>query len=275
MKTVYVSDLDGTLFNSDKKITNFTADIINRFINQGGLFAIATARMAYGCDQKLVALNLNIPCIVMNGACIYSFNEKKYVDVKIIDTEKVMEIEGILDEEECNAFMYSYEKNALSIFYKTEADSNDVQYLSRRAQEECREIKRVDSFTRTAKNRQVVYFALTGNKNKIQHVYNKASRVAGIESVMYLNIYNGLYCLEIFDSKANKAHALKNLKQLLKPDEVVAFGSKLSDIGMMKAADFCFAPENAVTEVKRIANRIIESCDNDGVAKYLKQKYEL
>jgi len=43
----------------------------------------------------------------------------------------------------------------------------------------------------------------------------------------------------------------------------------------MKAADFCFAPENAVNEVKRIANRIIESCDNDGVAKYLKQKYEL
>lgn len=275
MKTVYVSDLDGTLFNSEKRITKFTADIINKFIDQGGLFAISTARMAYGCDQKLVALNLNIPCIVMNGACIYSFNEKKYIDVKTIGTEKVKEIEAILDEEDCNAFMYTYDKNALSIYYKTEAESKDVQYLSRRAQEECREIKKVDSFARTAKNRQVVYFALTGNKSKIQHVYNRVSRVQAIESVMYLNIYNGRHCLEIFDAKANKAHALMNLRQMLKPDEIVAFGNKPSDIEMMKAADFCFAPENAVNEVKRIANRIIESCDNDGVAKYLKQKYEL
>ena len=67
----------------------------------------------------------------------------------------------------------------------------------------------------------------------------------------------------------------EHLKQLLQVDEVVAFGDNHNDIAMMKTADFCFAPENAVIEVKRIANRIIESCDDDGVAKYIKQKYEL
>jgi Cof subfamily protein (haloacid dehalogenase superfamily) len=275
MKTLYVSDLDGTLFNSEKRITKFTVDVINKFIDQGGLFTIATARMAYGCDYKLREIKLNTPGIIMNGACIYSFDKKKYIDVKTIENAKVIEIEDILDEQDCNAFMYSFEDTALSIYYKIEADSQDAQYLSKRALEECREIKKVNSFTRTAMNRQVIYFALTGQERKIQDVWHKVSRITGIESVMYLNIYNGLYCLEIFDANANKANALMNLKQLLQVDEVVAFGDNHNDIAMMKTADFCFAPENAVIEVKRIANRIIESCDDDGVAKYIKQKYEL
>lgn len=275
MKTLYVSDLDGTLFNSEKRITKFTVDVINKFIDQGGLFTIATARMAYGCDYKLREIKLNTPGIIMNGACIYSFDKKKYIDVKTIENAKVIEIEDILDEQDCNAFMYSFEDTALSIYYKIEAGSQDAQYLSKRALEECKEIKKVNSFTRTAKNRQVIYFALTGQERKIQDVWHKVNRIAGIESVMYLNIYNGLYCLEIFDANANKANALLNLKQLLQVDEVVAFGDNHNDIAMMKTADFCFAPENAVIEVKRIANRIIESCDDDGVAKYIKQKYEL
>jgi hypothetical protein len=38
MKALYVSDLDGTLFNTEKKVSSFSAGIINKFIIQGGLF---------------------------------------------------------------------------------------------------------------------------------------------------------------------------------------------------------------------------------------------
>ena len=44
---------------------------------------------------------------------------------------------------------------------------------------------------------------------------------------------------------------------------------------MMHVADFSFAPDNAIEEVKRIVTGVIDSCDDDGVAKYMKQKYDL
>lgn len=275
MKTLYISDLDGTLFNSEEKITKFTANVLNKFIEQGGLFTIATARMAYDCDYKLNVIKLNIPGIVMNGACLYSFSEKKYVDVKTIETTKVAEIENVLDEFDIDTFMYCFDDNTLNIYYKKERDNQDTQYLSKRAQEECKEIKKVDNLLYIAKKRQVIYFALTDKKEKIQIIWDKIRRIDGIESIIYLNVYNGLYCLEIFDVTANKANALINLKRLLQVEEIIVFGDNHNDIDMMKAADFCFAPKNAVSEVKRIANGIIESCDNDGVAKYIQYKYEL
>lgn len=48
MKNLYVSDLDGTLFNSEKRITKLAVDVINKFIDQGGLSTIATTRWLMG-----------------------------------------------------------------------------------------------------------------------------------------------------------------------------------------------------------------------------------
>ena len=53
MRTLYISDLDGTLLNSRKEITDYSSEIINSCIASGVLFSIATARMPYGCDYRL------------------------------------------------------------------------------------------------------------------------------------------------------------------------------------------------------------------------------
>ena len=58
MKSLYVSDLDGTLFNKKKRISDRSADIINRCIEKGMLFSVATARMPYGCDYRLKDLHM-------------------------------------------------------------------------------------------------------------------------------------------------------------------------------------------------------------------------
>lgn len=237
LKSLYVTDLDGTFFNSEKMVTELSADIVNRFIAQGGLFTIATAHMAYICEEKLAAVNLNHPGIIMNGACLYSFNEQKYLDVQAIQAKKIAEIEKILDENDCNAFMFVYDSNTLSIYHKKEPIGAESNYVGKRARAACREVRQIPSYAEEASGRQAIFFASTGSEEKIMAVWKQVQTITGIESIVYSNIYNGLYCMDIFDENANKANALVRLKKLLQVDEVTMFGDNHNDVSIMRIAE--------------------------------------
>ena len=73
---------------------------------------------------------------------------------------------------------------------------------------------------------------------------------------------------------ASKANAVMQLKELLHCDKVVCFGDGKNDISMFKAADECFAVENAVDELKQIATGVILSNNSDGVARWLLENAE-
>lgn len=67
---------------------------------------------------------------------------------------------------------------------------------------------------------------------------------------MYLNIYNQMYCLEIFSDRASKKNALLKLKEMLGADELVVFGDNYNDVPMIEIADRSYAPANAVLDIK-------------------------
>ena len=70
MKTLYVSDLDGTLLHSDEKTSDFTNQAINQLGEKGMLFCYATAR-SYQTSHKVTAgLNAKIPLIIYNGTMV-------------------------------------------------------------------------------------------------------------------------------------------------------------------------------------------------------------
>lgn len=52
---------------------------------------------------------------------------------------------------------------------------------------------------------------------------------------------------------------------------VVAFGDGTNDIDMFQLADEAYAVENAVDELKAMATAVIESNNDDGVAKWLSE----
>lgn len=67
MNTLYVSDLDGTLLNSDVKISENSKNIINSLIEKGMNFTVATARSLVSASDKIEGLNLKLPVVVYNG----------------------------------------------------------------------------------------------------------------------------------------------------------------------------------------------------------------
>ena len=67
MRTLYVTDLDGTLLRSSETTSDFTNQTINELVEKGMLFSYATAR-SYSTSAKVTrGLNAKIPLIVYNG----------------------------------------------------------------------------------------------------------------------------------------------------------------------------------------------------------------
>lgn len=70
MKTLYVSDLDGTLLRSDEKTSEYTNTVINRLTGRGMLFSYATARSLITAKKVMSGIKAKIPLIVYNGAFV-------------------------------------------------------------------------------------------------------------------------------------------------------------------------------------------------------------
>ena len=70
MKTLYVSDLDGTLLRKNETLSSYTIKTINALTSSGMLFSYATARSLNTAKKVTEGLNTHFPLIIYNGAFV-------------------------------------------------------------------------------------------------------------------------------------------------------------------------------------------------------------
>lgn len=82
--------------------------------------------------------------------------------------------------------------------------------------------------------------------------------------------------LDFMNLDADKGKALKRIQDTLHilPEETMAFGDNMNDLGMLRMAGESYAVENAADAVKAEAKHIAGSHTEDGVLKVLKQLLE-
>lgn len=74
-----VSDMDGTLLDDDKKISQENLKAIRWFMEQGGTFSIASGRSASSVWHYLDEIGLTAPIICCNGGGIYDYASQKFL----------------------------------------------------------------------------------------------------------------------------------------------------------------------------------------------------
>ncbi|MBO7450335.1 MAG: HAD hydrolase family protein, partial [Clostridiales bacterium] len=116
---------------------------------------------------------------------------------------------------------------------------------------------------------EIFYFTCIGEKEELQQVYDVFSKDDRYRCVMQQELYRPEYWCEIMPARASKANAIKKLKKMWDCDRVISFGDAVNDIPMFEVSDECYAVSNAVEELKAIATGVIESNEDDGVAKWL------
>lgn len=271
-RPLLVSDLDGTLLNSEKRVSARTAEVVNHFVSTGGLFSVATARMPYGFRSRVARLDLRIPTVVMNGAALYSLISRRYEHAFVIPPAHVDHVADVIADVGAGAFVYAITDGSLRVGYTSDADLRWTQYNSDAAQREHHSFTLLGSrgWSRLG---DVVYIAVVGGDELLAAVSEAIASAPGIRPLPYRNVYTETDCLEIAAVDAGKENALAALMKLVAADGLVAFGDNYNDLGMMEMADLSFAPDNAVPAVRDIAAEVIASNDADGVAEAIASRF--
>lgn len=272
-KTLYISDLDGTLLNKDAEISEDTARTLNKLINNGMNFTIATARTSASVVKMMSGIHLNIPIILMNGVLIYDNNNQRYLKKETLNIETITAVINLMRMHKQTAFMYGIHNNELMTYYENLEHKPMRSFYEERVQRYNKTFTRVDDFN-TVKENGILYFTFLDVKEHIETLFNDISKIDRLDATMYKDIYvDDLWYLECFSETASKYNAAENLRKNLKFDKLVGFGDNLNDIPLFKACDECYAVGNAKEEVKAIATGVIGTNDNDGVAIWLKENF--
>ena len=271
-KTLYISDLDNTLLNSDSVLSDYTKNTLNELISKGIDFTVATGRTTDAAQQIMSDVELNIPIVSFNGVVIYSTKEKRCEKVFWLSTKTVIKIVNVLKSHGVLFLMYEYKDNELIAYYESLEHEPISDFIRDRKARYNSAFSQVGSFGDVSAE-HIMYFTLKDTYDRIKPVYDVMKKVANINIALVDDTsIDGLWWLEIFSADASKENAVKFLRAEYGYNKVVGFGDNYNDLPMFKACDICVAVKNALSEVIAAADYICDTNDNDGVAKWLKEK---
>lgn len=271
IKILYITDLDGTLLNTDSKINSESLTIINELINQGMLFTFATARSLISARKVTNGLQTNIPVIVYNGAYIMNAKDGSIIYSCSFTEEERLSIKELLGRFHTSPIVYSFVNGIEKVLWNTEYANDGInRYIScRKGDPRMTPVADMD----TVYQGDIFYYTCIGELEDLQPIYDKIKNDERYTCVLQQELYRPEYWLEIMPRKATKAEAMKHLKEILNCKRIISFGDALNDIPMFREADEAYAVSNAVPELKQIATGIINSNNENGVAMWLQEHY--
>ena len=246
--------------------------LISRLIKKGMLFSVATAR-SQSSVSILKDLEINIPCIQLNGVLMYDFMNKKYIGCTPMETETADRIISILKKFDRMSFVYKFDEDC-GINVEFERLQNEVErnFFNARKDQDYKSFRQVDNI-RANESDRIIYFTMVDEYERLKPIYEEIKKLPKAKPTLYSDNYSDLYFLEVFSADATKAAGVLKLKEMLKADKVVAFGDNLNDIEMLESADIGIAVGDAAEQTKECADLVIGNSYEDAVALWLRENF--
>lgn len=263
------TDMDGTLLNSQNKITDRNKEAILEALEAGVKVILCTGRIFTSALYYAKSLELDTPIIACNGAYIGEQDKSKIIYEEPISLQTFRKIVEIAEEEKMYYHFYDD-----STFYARELNDTIMNYMNWNKERD--EMDRIDiriaenPLDAIEKENSKVYkiVFVDENRRKLKNFRKKISTIEGIEVVSswWSNI-------EIMNEGVSKGKALNKLCEMLNisMDEVIAIGDNENDIPMLKTAGLGVAMKNGEEEAKEAADYIADTNDESGVGKIIEK----
>lgn len=260
------SDLDGTLLNTQKQLTQPLVQAICALQNKGILFVPTTGRVLSSVPEDVMNIPMLKYIITSNGASVSDLHTGHEIASCPIPTDVLMHTLKaasklpIMIELFCDGKAYTEKKFMDNLNHYGVVDQHVHYVLSTRAPIN-------DSLEFAQANAKIENINLIFNDAKLRHEFKETLMTQDIASVTSSSPIN----LEITSKLATKGNALKMLcdKLQILPSQVAAFGDSSNDYDMLKFAGLSVAMANGEEHIKKIAHHITHSCDENGVLEAL------
>lgn len=269
MKTLFVSDLDGTLLTAKETVSEYSMRLLNKLIDEDGvLFTYATARSLNSAAKAVWGLRQNLPVILYNGAIIMEpWNGNKLYNSHFTGTVRA-DIRRILHEYDVWPLVYSFLGNKERVSWLRGRETEGMKrYLSRRAGDP--RLNPVDS-PDELKDDEIFYYTYIDAKERTDVLHAVFEKDARFRCIYQQETYQSDYWLEIMPAGTSKGAAATVLKERLGAERLVVFGDALNDRELFRAADEAYAVENADEELKKAATAVIGYSEEDSVSKFIR-----
>ena len=256
-------DMDGTLLSTKNELETKTKDTLIRAQEAGLKIILASGRPTFGIMEAAKSLRLK-----EFGGCIVSYNGGKVID---LSTNELIHERG-LTPKECHEIYDLSRRHKVGLMAY---DGNNVitedydEHIETESRLNKIQINQIQDFKKAVVKNSPKCIT-TGNPEHLVKVEKEF--IAKISD--RFNIFRSMpYFLEITPKNVNKATSLEKALEFLNlnADELIACGDSYNDIEMIKFAGLGVAVDNAIDEIKEIADYITATNDENGVAKVVEK----
>lgn len=260
-----VADCDDTMLNKDRYYSDHFKRTLERYIQSGGKFVIATGRMTAAVLPYCYDLGLKGEVITYQGAVTADIASGEILEVTQADYTDAARLGEYI--ESLGLYYHFYDENFFYVKEDTPA--------SRKYADFTRSEYKIIGYNLSAyiKEKQLCPLKLMvlTEEDKVKPLIKEFKKQFGEK---FLFNTSKKWMVEIIPISANKGIAVKRLaeKYGFKREQVICIGDSLNDLAMIEYAGLGVVVENGSADAKQAADIIAPSNEDDGVA-YIINKY--
>lgn len=266
--TLYVTDLDGTLLRNDRSLSIYSQNTLNSLLKSGALFTYATARSFSSASPLVDELFLNVPAVTFNGVFVVDPKTGKHIIENVFTKKALKTAEKFIRENSLAPLVYSYIDGKERVSYLESRLKDVSEYVGSRKND--RRLRAVSDYNELFKGN--VFYLTLFNVRETEKCDAVFCEENGFSHNVQADNYDNMVWYEIYSKNAGKEKAVLQLKRFLNAQELICFGDNFNDMEMLKKADIGVAVENACGELKDIADIVVQSNENDGVARFIESR---
>lgn len=265
-------DLDNTLLNDDKKISQHTREVLEAAITKGIYIVPATGRIYKAIPDFLRQMQGVRYALCCNGATVYDAHEKKEIYTNHLPMETVFSLYDVLKNFHCTRDIYQSGQGYMEERYLRHLEDYNVQgHILKLVHETRLEVEDIVEYIKVHPmgiEKVSAFFDDMDQRSQAMEEL-KALQNSSVASSLANNI-------EITQLGCDKGDGLIHLAEHLgiPMSQVMACGDAGNDEAMIQVAGMGVVMENASKEIKNFANYITKTNNEDGVA-YAIEKFVL
>ena len=249
------SDFDNTLVDTNgaavgggelPPVPERSREALERFMAQGGRFAVATGRALPAFVPFAAGVPTNAPCVLSNGAALYDMEKKTYVATAFLPDsirERGNEILAAVPGLACELYHDGMEVHCMH--------PNDIttrhKHLTHAPCEEVADLR--DAPGHCAK------LLLEGDRVQQEQAMAYLRKKGWDKD--YEIVPSSDYWIEVTAKGASKGGMIRTLAKLLGTPHIYGIGDHLNDLSMLAVSEIGFAPANSVEQVLSAADRVV------------------